>query len=170
MRWFERKFNFDNLAGTFPGILERLIGTPLKLEEKLSLIPLDYHTVQLEGSWSIQENVGHLLDSESLWMGRFEDFVSGVEILREADLTNTKTNQAHHNQASLVVLLKDFRKQREAMIEFIRPLAKDADVLTSLHPRLMQPMRLIDLAYFVAEHDDHHLARISTIWNTLDNK
>jgi hypothetical protein len=29
-----------------------------------------------------------------------------------------------------------------------------------LHPRLKQPMRLVDHLYFVAEHDDHHLARI----------
>jgi hypothetical protein len=29
-----------------------------------------------------------------------------------------------------------------------------------LHPRLKQPMRLVDHLYFAAEHDDHHLARI----------
>jgi hypothetical protein len=29
-----------------------------------------------------------------------------------------------------------------------------------LRPRLQQPMRLVDRLYFVAEHDDHHLARI----------
>jgi hypothetical protein len=28
------------------------------------------------------------------------------------------------------------------------------------HPRLKVPMRLVDHLYFVAEHDDHHLARI----------
>jgi hypothetical protein len=28
------------------------------------------------------------------------------------------------------------------------------------HPRLKTPMRLVDHLYFVAEHDDHHLARI----------
>jgi hypothetical protein len=31
---------------------------------------------------------------------------------------------------------------------------------TALHPGLKTPMRIIDLAYFVAEHDDHHLASI----------
>jgi hypothetical protein len=30
----------------------------------------------------------------------------------------------------------------------------------SLHPRLKTPMRLVDHLYFVAEHDDHHLAHI----------
>jgi hypothetical protein len=33
-------------------------------------------------------------------------------------------------------------------------------VRTAVHPRLQMPMRLVDWAYFVAEHDDHHLARI----------
>jgi hypothetical protein len=32
---------------------------------------------------------------------------------------------------------------------------------SSLHPRLMKPMKIIDLAFFVAEHDDHHLAQIT---------
>jgi hypothetical protein len=32
------------------------------------------------------------------------------------------------------------------------------------HPRLKTPMRLVDHFYFVAEHDDHHLARI---WELL---
>jgi hypothetical protein len=34
---------------------------------------------------------------------------------------------------------------------------------TSLHPRLQQPMRMIDHAYFVAEHDDHPIERIRAI-------
>jgi hypothetical protein len=33
-----------------------------------------------------------------------------------------------------------------------------------LHPRLQQPMRLVDHLYFAAEHDDHHLA---CIWELL---
>jgi hypothetical protein len=32
-----------------------------------------------------------------------------------------------------------------------------------VHPRLRQPMRFVDHLYFVAEHDDHHLATISEL-------
>jgi hypothetical protein len=35
-----------------------------------------------------------------------------------------------------------------------------------LHPRLKQPMRLVDHLYFVAEHDDYHLARI---WEMIES-
>jgi hypothetical protein len=35
--------------------------------------------------------------------------------------------------------------------------------MSALHPRLKTPMRIIDLFLFVAEHDDHHLARITEL-------
>jgi hypothetical protein len=31
---------------------------------------------------------------------------------------------------------------------------------TAHHPRLDRPMRLVDMCYFAAQHDDHHLAAI----------
>ena len=34
---------------------------------------------------------------------------------------------------------------------------------TALHPRLKEQIRVIDLVFFIAEHDDHHLARISEL-------
>ena len=37
---------------------------------------------------------------------------------------------------------------------------------TALDPRLKKPMRTMDLFLFVAEHDDHHLARITKIKTT----
>jgi hypothetical protein len=36
-------------------------------------------------------------------------------------------------------------------------------VRTALHPRLKRPMRLVDLCFFVAEHDDHHLATVTRL-------
>jgi hypothetical protein len=32
------------------------------------------------------------------------------------------------------------------------------------HPRLDRSMRLIDVAYFLAEHNDHYLAEIVYLW------
>jgi hypothetical protein len=37
----------------------------------------------------------------------------------------------------------------------------------ALHPRLRQPMRIVDIAYFDSEHDDYHLARISELARNL---
>jgi hypothetical protein len=37
----------------------------------------------------------------------------------------------------------------------------------ALHPRLNVRIRVLDLAFFIAEHDDHHLARISELRQDL---
>jgi hypothetical protein len=60
-------------------------------------------------------------------------------------------------------ILDAFRIARHA---FVRRLEGYDDALitrSALHPRLAQPMRLIDHVLFVAEHDDHHLATITRL-------
>ena len=37
--WFERRFNFDFPLGWYPDLIERLRGTPARLEEKLRTKP-----------------------------------------------------------------------------------------------------------------------------------
>jgi len=161
--WFERKFDFNNLAGTFPSILERLRDVPLRLENKISHISSDNLVRKKGQSWSIQENIGHMLDLEPLWYGRVIDFENGEEWLRAADLENIKTQHANHNQREVGDLLADFSRERAKLVNKLGDLAPKAERTYSRHPRLNKPIRLIDLAYFVAEHDDHHLASISII-------
>ena len=161
--WFERKFNFDLPVWMFPNIVERLRGTPARLEEWVSNIPVEKLTKTDGSHWSIQEHVGHLLDLEPLWLGRVLDIRDGVEIMRAADLANTKTHQANHNQNDIKALLHDFRTARKLLIHELDKCDEKMALETALHPRLMQPMRLMDLTFFTAEHDDHHLADIGRL-------
>lgn len=109
--WFQRQFELGLPKEAFPDILERIRGTPARLEERLSELLSSDATARPEGAWSIQGNVGHLPDLEPLWSGRLDDLLGVSAVLREAD----------------------------------------------------QPMTAVDLFFFVAEHDDHHLATISAI-------
>ena len=161
IKWFERKFMFQDLEGTLPSIMERLEGTPLRLEQKISNIPASYYTQSVSGKWSIQEHVGHLGDLEPLWEVRFKDFLKGKEVLTEADLSNLKTHEAAHNEKEMKMLLTHFRTQREVLCSVLKSIGLKAEQWQSKHPRLRTNMRPIDLAYFVAEHDDHHLACIT---------
>lgn len=34
---------------------------------------------------------------------------------------------------------------------------------TAMHPRLKQPMRVVDMMLFHAEHDDDHFARVRSL-------
>lgn len=158
--WFERKFAFENMEGTFPGILERITGTPLRLMHLINKADNDIASQKPEGKWSAKEQVGHLWDLESIWLTRVQDFESGKKTLAEADLENRKTHDANHNQYDINLLFQQFAKERFVLLEVLRKHEHDAEELTSIHPRLKTPMRMIDLAYFVAEHDDHHMAII----------
>ncbi len=161
--WFERQFNFDLPVSAAFGLVERLRGTPARLEARLAAVPVPVLVAKPEGRWSVQENVGHLWDLEGLWMSRMEDLAAGRHILAVADLENRKTENAHHNDRPVAELLRNFRVARMDMVGQLEA-ADDADWLRSaLHPRLKTPMRLLDLAFFVAEHDDHHLATITVL-------
>lgn len=161
--WFERKFTFDLPVWMYPNVLERLRGTPARLEESLALLNPGMLTRRHGEDWSIQENAGHLRDIEALWSGRLGDFMAGAEQLRAADVTNQMTYDADHNAHPLESILVAFRRER---LEFVQRLDEltELDVLrTAVHPRLNQSMRLLDHVFFVAEHDDHHLAQITRL-------
>ncbi|MBI3766721.1 MAG: DinB family protein [Ignavibacteriales bacterium] len=169
-RWVERTFDFNFPLGLFPCILERLRGTPPRLEEFLRLVPQTIYTVRIGDSWSIQEHVGHLFDLDELHDGRIDDYREGKTLLRAADLENRKTKEANHNAHSMDTILRNFRAARHHFIYRLENLDDDMIARVSEHPRLKQPMRLVDMAYFVAEHDDHHLARIAAIARQLLKK
>ncbi len=163
MDWFERKFSFDLPLWMKANLVERLRGTPARVEERMQGLSARQLVKQRNGKWSIQEEVGHLLDLEPLWLGRVEDILGGAEEMRVADLENKKTHRANHNTRPLIFLLSELRNHRHALIQRIEGLPEEAFGLTSLHPRLKQPMRMIDLLFFTAEHDDHHLAVITRL-------
>lgn len=161
--WFERKFDFTFPVQQFPNLCMRLRGTPARLEEMLRGVSREALVAKPESKWSAQQHAGHLSDLEPLWVARVDDFVGDRDTLTIADLANRKTDEANHNARELVAILAEFRAARFHLLDSIekfRQLQPNLLAQTKLHPRLQQPMRLIDHLYFVAEHDDHHLARI----------
>jgi uncharacterized damage-inducible protein DinB len=162
--WFERKFEFTFPLQLYPNLCARLRGTPARLEELLRNRPQTLLVKKTGDQWSIQEQAGHLLDLEPLWLARVEDFIADRAELTPADLTNRKTHEAAHNTRPLQEVLGEFRQARVQLVSRAEQLDPAQFARAILHPRLKQPMRLIDHLYFVAEHDDHHLARI---WEML---
>ncbi|RZJ33014.1 MAG: DinB family protein [Flavobacterium sp.] len=167
VKWFDRKFSFGQSENTFPSIMERLSGTPIRLEEKVSELTDEALVYSEDSTWSIKENIGHLTDLEPLWQGRLNDILGNKGELREADLENSITHQANHNAQPVTELLAAFRRVRQETTAMLADLEDDAILKSAIHPRLKIPMRTIDLFLFVAEHDDHHLARISALINKL---
>jgi uncharacterized damage-inducible protein DinB len=161
--WFERKFELGLPVWMFPNVVERLRGTPARVEELTRDVPRATLTRRDGEHWSIQEHVGHLIDLGSLDLVRVADYEARRETLSAADLKNRKTHEANHNARDMAALLAEFRAERA---EFVRRLdAFDDEFVerSAIHPRLQKPMRVVDFAFFVAEHDDHHLAAISEL-------
>ncbi len=165
--WFERVFDFSFPAEYFPYVIERVRGTPARLEELVASFDPSILTTRLGEEWSIQEHAGHLLDLDELHVGRLDDFDAGNSVLRAADVTNRKTYEADHNTRPIADLLKDFRAARHEFVARIEDADEATVAKTAYHPRLKVDMRLVDLAYFVAEHDDHHLASMVIVAKTL---
>ncbi|HMK23328.1 MAG TPA: DinB family protein [Terriglobales bacterium] len=163
-RWFDRKFEFTFPAEQYPNLCMRLRGTPARLDELVRGAQHEALVRKPGEKWSAQEHAGHLLDLEPLWLGRVEDFVRGGEVLTAADLSNRKTEEARHNERSAQEILSDFRKARKNLLDRLQKLDSGMISRTMLHPRLKTPMRLVDHLFFVAEHDDHHLAKM---WELL---
>ncbi len=158
--WFERKFEFSFPVELFPNLLARLRGAPGRLEEVLRARSREILVNKPQGKWSAQEHAGHLLDLEPLWLARVDDYVVCSAQLTVTDLQNGKTDQANHNARPLETILAGFRSARTMLLNRAGELDSSLFSRAIPHPRLKTPMRLVDHLYFVAEHDDHHLARI----------
>lgn len=164
--WFERKFEFSFPVELLPNLQTRLRGTPVRLEETLRCCPPEIVIAKPQKKWSAQEHAGHLLDLEPLWLARVDDYEVGATQLTPADLKNQKTHEANHNARHLELIFSDFRAARSALVKRVNELDASLIARAIPHPRLKIPMRLVDHLYFVAEHDDHHLARI---WELIEN-
>ena len=162
-RWFDRTFDLGLPPAAAPALIERLRSTADRLATATGGLSTPFTTHRQDGRWSINENVGHLLDLESLWAARINDLDRGAAVLAAADLENRKTHEARHNDRSLTELLEAFRAARGALLQRLERMDDDALSRTAKHPRLGLPMSIVDLCFFIAEHDDHHLATIDRI-------
>ncbi len=165
--WFERKFEFSFPVELHPNLCARLRGTPARLEEVLHSCSHRVLIAKAQEKWSAQEHTGHLLDLEPLWLARVNDYVAASDQLTATDLQNRKTDEANHNARPLEEILTEFRTARGKLLQRVDELDASLFSLSIPHPRLKTPMRLIDHLYFVAEHDDHHLARIWELVNAV---
>lgn len=164
-KWIDRIFTFDIPEGWLPNILERLKGTSVRIEEMTGNLNNVDVLFKPNGKWSIKEHIGHLSDFEILHLTRLDDFNAGKEVLSAADMRNAKTLEAHHNEKDLAILISDFKLVRNDLINRFEKMNDETMRFKSLHPRLKVMVKPVDIAFFIAEHDDHHLADIREIIN-----
>ena len=150
-KWFERKFDFKVSNDDHAVVNNRLQQTIKKIQHLLAGIPNDLLVYKPQGKWSIKENTGHLAVLEPLWRERIIQIQTGEAVLAPADLENKATFDAGFNDLNILTILKKFIDERSRTLLLLNSVNEEDKTKSSLHPRLNQPMRIIDLAYFVAE-------------------
>jgi len=165
--WLEKQFDFDFPVSKYVEYLQFLRETPEKIEALVKDLSKEVLVRRDEEAWSIQENVGHFLTAESLFLGRLDDYENDAPVLRPARFEDNPTDKANFNVKDIQWILAQFREQRAIYISRLDALRPEAFEKAILHPRLNKPMRLCDMLSFHAAHDGHHLARIAELKDLL---
>jgi uncharacterized damage-inducible protein DinB len=161
--WLEYRWVFDFPTGMFRAVLERLRGTPARLEELVQGVPAATLTRHEPGKWSAQQHAGHLSTLEELWQVRIGEYLQGATELTAADMANRATNEAGYNDRPIADVLARLRAARGETLAILDRLTLNDAARIARHPRLDTPLRLVDMCFFTAEHDDHHLAVIHAL-------
>lgn len=162
-KWNEINFATGTEFGKLPMILERLAGTPARIEDKIQRYPVQYLTEPPITGWSVQEHIGHILLLEKVWTLRIKEILDKKTELSGNIITENEFADNKFNEQNAAELLASFRIKRERMCYKISEVSPEEAALSSMHPRLKQLMTITDLAFFVCEHDDYHLSKMSEI-------
>lgn len=165
IKWLERQFDSHFPLERSGELVERLRNTPSRLEALVKMVPKEILTRRDGESWSIQENAGHLKMADTLFIGRLDDYLEGAHTLRPADVSGGRTDKEEFNSKEIGPILDEFREKRKEYVSRLEKLSREDFEKISLHPRLNKPMRLCDMLYFQAEHDDHHINRVEELKN-----
>jgi hypothetical protein len=163
MEWFQRNFTFGLPVGMLPFYLERLSGTASRMKEKVAGIDDQMLSFKLDGKWSVKENLAHLAEVDEIALKRINEMINGISPMSPAVIQPSRDYNAQH----IDEIINYFRRNRKLNLEKYGQLNEDDLSKASLHPRLKVMMTPIDLAYFDAEHDDHHLVRVNEILSQL---
>ncbi len=162
LRWFDRKMTFGLPKEMLPFYLERLEGTLPRIERKVEGLDDAMLSARIDGAWSIKQHIGHLAEVDRIANTRIREMLNGAEVLSPAVF-----EPQDYNPWPIGQVLAFFRNVRHENIATYQSIAEGDLLKSSRHPRLGVPMTPVDLAWFDAEHDDHHLVKINEIIFTL---
>jgi uncharacterized damage-inducible protein DinB len=158
--WGERKFSFVHPPWMLADFIERLRGAVPRLRALvLDVNETDAHR-QVDGRWSIAQNIGHLADVEELWQERLDDLRSGRKTYTPAVPARFQELAKRHQAIPIEDTIGELEDRRTILVDALANASPELQQASAFHERLQVPMRLVDCSQFYAEHDDHHLLRI----------
>ena len=166
-KWIDHNFNLGIAVGWSKNIMSRLVYTEILLKHYVKNLTNGQLAQRTDNHWSIKEHIGHLSDLESLWLNRFEQFEQGLPELVAADMANQKTEKSNHNVLDIEVLIENFKINRQILLNKVKLFSEKTQNHMAFHPRIKTMMKPVDLLFFIAEHDNHHITSIIEIIEKL---
>jgi hypothetical protein len=93
---------------------------------------------------------------------RLDEMVKGISPMSPAVF-----EPQDYNPWPIEKVVEFFKTNRLKNLKKYQSLVEGDLIKSSLHPRLNVQMTPVDLAWFDAEHDDHHLVKINEIISIL---
>ncbi|MBC8162773.1 MAG: DinB family protein [Roseiflexaceae bacterium] len=112
------------------------------------------------GEWSAIENVGHLIDIESVWMGRYQQMLSAENPAFPRVDVDEIVRRAEYQNKNLDNLLQTFAGLRAEAIPFLRMLKPMHLDRPGVHP-VRGPMTVASGIGIHANHDQLHADQIA---------
>ena len=147
--------------------IERLRGTVPRVEALVADMNDADAYRQVEGTWSIAQNIGHLSDVEELWQQRLDDLRKGRKTYSPAVPARFQELAKRHQASPVEEIISELKDRRVLLVDALATASPELQQASAFHERLQVPMRLVDCAQFYAEHDDHHLLRIRQLRSVL---
>src|SRR5215208_8297592 len=126
--WAQRKFSFGHPPWMLADFIERLRGVLPRLDALLVGLDDDRAHRQLEGKWSIAQNIGHLSDVEELWQERLEDLREGKKTYSPAVGARFQELAKRHQASPIKEIISELKDRRSLLV----------DALAKASPELQQ--------------------------------
>jgi len=160
--WFERNLKFGYPKEMLPYFLERLEGSIVRIQTKVKGVDDKILSTKLNDKWSIKQNIGHLAEVDEIANKRLDEMANGVSPMSPAVF-----DAQDYNPWPIEKVLELYKTNRLKNLKKYQSISESDLLKSSLHPRLKVQMTPVDLAWFDAEHDDHHFVTINRILKEL---
>jgi hypothetical protein len=123
--WAQRKFAFVHPPWMLADFVERLRGVLPRLDALLVGVDDSRARVQVDGKWSIAQNIGHLSDVEELWQERLEDLKHGRKTYTPAVGSRFQELAKRHQEPSVAETLGEFKARRSRLVDALAQASPD---------------------------------------------
>lgn len=142
-----------------PFIIERLRGTPLRVRHIVESAPTERVVFQPKDEWSIPEHLNHLTAVDVEFTGRIRQYLERAETMEVGPAGDIPADTEDElTRAPVPELLSAFDRARSDLLELLEGLDEDAFTHAIYFPYLNREVSLVDKLFFIAQHDDSHVA------------